>query len=211
MSITNSKSIIFLTSVIVGLMIFSQYQTYQKLEIQEVREPESNLFRVINIYLKNNAALQAEAKKLENEIQNYQNEYHNLQSFQANLKHNQILAGEINIHGKGVKLTLTKTINTLNLTDLVNEFWSVGAEAVAVNGMRITETQSGFADIGVMVTLNGQPLNTPLVLEAIGESAEIVKALEQSGGILSRLQKKDPQLKINLQEEDWITIEKVEK
>lgn len=206
----NSKGVIFLTSLIVGLMIFSQYQTYQKIGTQEVREPESNLFRVINVYLKTNQALQEESQKLESEIQNYENEYNHLQLFQATLEQNKLLAGETRAQGPGVKLTLTKTINTLELIDLTNEFWNVGAEVLAVNGMRITETQSGFADIGTMVTLNGIPLNAPLVIEAIGESGEIVKALEQTGGVLSRLQKKDSQLKVNLQEVDNLVIEKVE-
>ena len=121
-----------------------------------------------------------------------------------------MLAGEAKVQGHGIKLTLTKTVNTLSLVDLVNELWNVGAEVVAVNGMRITETQSGFADFGEMVTLNGIPLNPPLVIEAIGDSAAIVKALEQPGGIISRLQKKYPQLKMNLQEVGNLVIEKVE-
>ncbi len=207
---TNQKIIVFITSVIVGLMIFSQYQTYQELGINEVPEPESNLFRVINVYLKTNKELKAEAENLERDIQDFQNEYSHLQSFQKTLEHNELLSGDVSARGAGVKLTLTKNVNTLGLVDLVNEFWNVGAEVVAVNGLRITETQSGFADIGEMVTLNGIPLNAPLIIEAIGDSAAIVKALEQSGGIISRLQKKDSQLKVNLEEVENIVIEKVE-
>ncbi len=204
------KIIVFVTSLIVGIMIFSQYRTYQKISTNEIREPESNLFRVINVYLKTNEELQNEAEKLENEIKDYENEYSRLQSFEKALEQNELLAGETKAQGPGIKLTLTRTVNTLGLVDLVNELWNVGAEVVAVNGLRITETQSGFADIGEMVTLNGVPLNAPLVIEAIGESTAIVKALEQSGGIISRLQKKDSQLRVNLEEMENITIEKVE-
>lgn len=207
---TNQKIIVFITSLIVGLMIFSQYRTYQGIGSNEIREPESNLFRVINVYLKTNKDLSLQADKLEAEIKDYENEYSRSQSFEKNLEQNQLLAGEIKTQGAGVKITLTKAVNTLGLVDLVNELWNVGAEVVAVNGFRITETQSGFADFGQVVTLNGIPLNPPLIVEAIGDSAEIVKALEQSGGIISRLEKKDPQLKVNLEEKSDIVIEKVE-
>jgi len=204
------KIIVFITSLIVGIMIFSQYQIYQKIGSNEIREAESNVLSVINVTLKTNKALESETEKLENEIQNYENEYSRLHSLEKNLEHNKLFAGETKTKGSGIKLTLTKTINTLGLVDLVNELWNVGVEVVAINGLRLTENQSGFADIGEMVTLNGIPLNTPLVIEAIGESSAIVKALEQSGGIISRLQKKDSQLKVNLQEVEDIVIEKVE-
>ena len=205
----NQKIIVFITSLIVGVMIFSQYKTYKNIGLNEIREPESNLFRVINVYLKTNKELKSEAEKLENEIRDYENEYSRLQSFEKNLEHNELLAGDIKAQGSGIKLTLTKSVNTLGLVDLTNELWNVGAEVVAVNGLRITENQSGFADIGEMVTLNGIPLNAPLIIESIGDSAAIVKALEQSGGIISRLQKKDSQLKVNLEEVERIIIEKV--
>lgn len=206
----NQKIILFVTSLIVGLMIFAQYRTYQEMGLNEIREPESNLFRVINIYLKTNKELKTEAEQLEQDIKDYENEYSRLQAFEKTLQQNELLAGEKKAQGQGIKLTLTKTVNTLGLVDLVNELWNVGAEVVAVNGLRITEKQTGFADFGEMVTLNGIPLNPPLIIEAIGDSKEIVKALEQPGGIISRLQKKDPQLKVLLEEEGSIVIEKVE-
>ena len=206
----NQKIIVFITSLIVGIMIFSQYKTYKNIGLNEIREPESNLFRVINVYLKTNKELKTEAEKLENEISDYENEYSHLQLFEKNLEHNELLAGDVKAQGSGIKFTLTKSVNTLGLVDLTNELWNVGAEVVAVNGLRITENQSGFADIGEMVTLNGIPLNAPLIIESIGDSAAIVKALEQSGGIISRLQKKDSQLKVNLEEVERILIEKVE-
>lgn len=206
----NQKIIVFITSLIVGIMIFSQHKTYKNIGLNEIREPESNLFRVINVYLKTNKELKSEAEKLENEISDYENEYSRLQLFEKNLEHNELLAGDVKAQGSGIKFTLTKSVNTLGLVDLTNELWNVGAEVVAVNGLRITENQSGFADIGEMVTLNGIPLNAPLIIESIGDSAAIVKALEQSGGIISRLQKKDSQLKVNLEEVERILIEKVE-
>ena len=208
MIINTQKIIIFTTSVIIGLLMFYQYTAYKKIGVAEIREPESNIFRVINIYLKTNQNLKNEINKLSQEIANYQSEYTRIKSFQNTIGQNKLLAGEIKVQGKGIKLTLTKTIDTMGMVDLTNELWTAGAEIIAINGIRLTETTGGFANFGSQMTLNGIPLTPPLLIEVIGENNHIIQALEQSGGIISRLQKKDPQLKINLQNIENIVIEK---
>lgn len=203
------KIIIFLTSLLVGIMIFLQNKAYQEIGGQEIRESESNIFRVINVYLHTNQQLKDVVAELNTELKNYENEYNKRQLLEKTLTQNELLAGTTKAKGSGIKITLNKKINTLGLVDLANELWNVGAELIAINNLRITENNAGFADFSGIVTLNGVPLNPPLIIEVIGDSQSIIKALEQPGGIISRLQKKDPEIKFNIEEKKIIEMERV--
>lgn len=201
------KFVIFLTSLVLGIMIFAQYQSYKDIGINERRDTESNIFRVINVYLQTNQNLKNEISKLSAELENYQDQYKRRESFQKTLSHNEILSGSKKTKGPGLKLTINNKINTQGLVDLTNEMWNAGAEVIAVNGNRLTENTAGFAEFGSNITLSGVPLTPPFIIEAIGNSELITQALEQSGSILSRLKSKDPSIKFNLQTKEEIVIQ----
>ncbi len=208
MSQKTQKIIVFFMSILVGLMIFNQYQAYEKIGAGEIRESETNIFRIINIYLQTNKELKNEADALESEIENYKDDYTRIKSFEKTMDKNEILAGEVKVKGKGLRLTLTENVVTMGLVDLINELWNAGAEVVAVNGIRLTEETSGFAEYGSQITLSGMPLQLPLLIEAIGENETMVQALEQSGGVIFRLQKKNAALKVNLEIKEMVEIGK---
>ena len=93
----------------------------------------------------------------------------------------QIAAGLVNIEGTGVVLQLQDSTNTVapgdNASDylvsaedvrtVVQELWFVGAEAVAVNGERITQN-TAILDIGGSVLVNSAYLAPPYQISAIG-------------------------------------------
>lgn len=71
-----------------------------------------------------------------------------------------------------------------DLAALVNGLWVAGAEAVAVNGQRITAV-GGIRNVGTTVEINGHPLAPPYVVHAIGDSdtlsAELLLSESGSG------------------------------
>jgi hypothetical protein len=93
----------------------------------------------------------------------------------------QIAAGLVNIEGTGVVLQLQDSTNTVapgdNASDylvsaedvrtVVQQLWFVGAEAVAVNGERITQN-TAILDIGGSVLVNSAYLAPPYQISAIG-------------------------------------------
>jgi uncharacterized protein YlxW (UPF0749 family) len=110
-------------------------------------------------------------------------------------------AGTTAVRGPGVRVTLgnpaaptsaattgragTTPIGSAGeLTDLdvravVNELWLDGAEAVAINGIRLTPT-SAIRFAGEAVLVDFQPVTSPYVIEAIGDSNDLVTAFTAS-------------------------------
>lgn len=73
-----------------------------------------------------------------------------------------------------------------DLVSVINELWAAGAEAVAVNGQRVTAT-TGFGQVGGTVVINLQRLSGPFTITAIGDSPTLEGALNIRGGLVDGL------------------------
>jgi uncharacterized protein YlxW (UPF0749 family) len=87
-------------------------------------------------------------------------------------------AGTLAVHGPGLKVTLTNpTSGERQYTDLdvravVNELRLSGAEAIAVNNIRLTPT-SAIRFAGSAVLVDFQPLTAPYTVRAIGSPGQL--------------------------------------
>lgn len=96
-------------------------------------------------------------------------------------------AGAVRVSGPGVRVTLddapvedeelfgdsedaelTRVLD-LDVQQVVNGLWAAGAEAVAVNGLRLTSL-SAIRGAGSAILVDYRPLARPYVIEAIGDS-----------------------------------------
>lgn len=66
-------------------------------------------------------------------------------------------------------LTATQLLTDRDVRSVVNELWSVGAEAISVNDIRLTPT-SAIRFAGEAVLVDFQPINAPYVVRAIGNA-----------------------------------------
>lgn len=81
----------------------------------------------------------------------------------------------------GGEATSDNRILDLDLQYLVNGLWSAGAEAIAINGERLTAlTAIRGADISI--TVDYRPLARPYVVEAIGDPATLEARFAESPG-----------------------------
>jgi uncharacterized protein YlxW (UPF0749 family) len=97
------------------------------------------------------------------------------------LQQARLAAGLVDLQGPGVVVQLEDStqavppgaapgdylVGASDLRTVVNELWLDGAEAIVVNGERITAT-SGLTDIGSSILLNGAYLQPPYQIVAIG-------------------------------------------
>jgi uncharacterized protein YlxW (UPF0749 family) len=60
-------------------------------------------------------------------------------------------------------------VRARDLAILVNGLWRAGAEAIAVNGIRLT-ARSALRNSGEAINLDGPPLSPPYVVSAIGDN-----------------------------------------
>lgn len=107
-------------------------------------------------------------------------------------------AGVSAVSGPGVEVVVNNApsavgprgvIQDRDLQQLVNGLWEAGAEAVSINGQRITAL-TAIRTAGSAITVNYQSLTPPYVIEAIGNSATMPAKFAQttSGGAWLDLQ-----------------------
>lgn len=107
----------------------------------------------------------------------------------------EVATGAVELHGPGLTLTLEDSaplpaepgttggaVNRVTDGDLqiaVNGLWAAGAEAVSVNGQRITST-SAIRRAGDAVLVDFRPLSPPYVVTAIGDPQQLRAGFEGS-------------------------------
>jgi uncharacterized protein YlxW (UPF0749 family) len=99
----------------------------------------------------------------------------------------QVLSGTVPVEGPGLRIVVEDADGRVGwdaLLDLIQELRDAGAEAIALNGVRVVAaTWLGPAVGGVMVA--GQPVTAPYELLAIGPADGLKEALGIPGGPLS--------------------------
>ncbi|UCN16356.1 DUF881 domain-containing protein [Cellulomonas iranensis] len=111
----------------------------------------------------------------------------------AQLQRDAVAAGVVPVTGPGVRVVLTDGVPDANaaaddassyvldvdLQVLVNGLWAAGAEAVAVNGERITST-TAIRSAGAAVLVDSTALSSPYTVEAIGDAVAMQTALART-------------------------------
>jgi uncharacterized protein YlxW (UPF0749 family) len=102
----------------------------------------------------------------------------------------EVLAGNVPVTGPGVTIEIGDARSEVGwdaVLDLVQELRDAGAEAIAVNDVRVVaSTWFGPSDAGVSV--GGEPVAAPYRLAAIGPADDLVAALRIPGGPLTVIQ-----------------------
>ncbi|HEX9092871.1 MAG TPA: DUF881 domain-containing protein [Coriobacteriia bacterium] len=109
--------------------------------------------------------------------------------------------------GPGVVLTVRDPAGTLQPRDLVvieQELRAAGAEAVAVNGVRL-QASTGFASRRGRLTAGGTELTGPLRFLAIGDAGNLRQALELPGGLKTTLTA-FPEVGVSIQPSDELEV-----
>lgn len=144
-----------------------------------------------------NAELRAEVQELQNEIQSYRRaQERTLPQMMEDLERMRRINGHVGVTGGGVEVRVAGVVDVYSLQDLVNEVRNTGAEAISLNGFRLTIRSSLSADERG-ITVDGQPIAPPYVLQAIGDPTTMVTALNRRGGQLQIMQASYPGLEVS--------------
>ena len=101
-----------------------------------------------------------------------------------------ILAGTMTAVGPGVRITLNDPqgkMTSSNLLDAIEELRDAGAEAIQINGAVRVVASTDFVDDPPGIRIDGQLVNSPYVIEAIGESHNLSAAANFPGGLVSEV------------------------
>lgn len=122
-------------------------------------------------------------------------------------------AGLIPMSGPGVELSIQsppghagassahglKDIKDEHLLKVVNDLYSAGAEAIAVNGQRITAI-SEIRLAGSHINVNATPLSPPYRVVAIGNGAALKSRLEIKEGLVEYLSESGISVKVQVRD-----------
>ena len=184
-----------LTFVLLGILISTQIQTQNRLDSDLASQSTSNLSIMIKNLTDRRLQLTEELAEAEYNLEIYQEEYLDdsllLEKLDSDIARLQLINGTIPAKGPGIVVQVTGNLLASDLSILVNEFWAAGAEAVAVNDVRITP-YTGFNYIGTStstyLTCGNEVLTTPIILSVIGNGNTLERSLTMPGGIADNLE-----------------------
>jgi len=114
-------------------------------------------------------------------------------------------AGFDAVHGRGVRMTVGGPIGAHGLNDLLNELRAAGAEAIAVEDARITESDV-IASLPDGLAVENRSLDSPVTIRAIGNPQVLTAALTRVGGIIGRIQVSQPEVTVAVAPQDAVDL-----
>jgi uncharacterized protein YlxW (UPF0749 family) len=176
-----------------GLLLVVQLRSQN--EMRQTLQSEDWDYAVVDL-LDSNARLRDEIEDLEGQLAQLRQEGSSssvVQSLVDEANHLRMANGLVEVSGPGVKVEVSGSITVLDLHDLINELRNAGAEALALNGQRLV-AWSAISTDGSQVTVDGQPIQSPYRLEAIGDPDSLQTALLRPGGLVEMLEELDQRI-----------------
>ena len=197
-----------ITFILLGLLISTQIQTQNRLDSDLASQSTSDLTIMIKNLTDRRLQLTEELTEAEFILEVYQEEYLDdsllLSQLNSDIARLELINGTVPAKGPGITVAVSGNLLASDLSVLVNEFWAAGAEAVAINDVRITP-YSSFNYIGTStatyLTCGDEILAEPIVLQAVGNGATLERSLTMPGGIADNLEVYQIYLDIQMAEE----------
>ena len=156
-----------------------------------------------------NDQLRTEVATLERELgvlsQNTQRGDVSLDELRADLRRVRLYAGIDPAAGPGVTITVRGPIDGSGIEDLVNELRNAGAEAMALDGVRLVPGVVAIGPAGG-VMLGSNALDDTFTLSAIGAPDKLTGSLTRPGGIIAQLSATQPDVSVEVTPLDRIAV-----
>ena len=224
--------IISLIFFVMFLMITVQIRTIKKSNSEITRlKTENELRSEIDEWKDRYEAVSYKVEELETKVNEYKNSAterdKTLTLLNNEITSLEIFAGLKEVQGSGVIVTLDDTraidqiaadagkydpnvfvIHDSDILLVINELKAAGAEAVSVNGQRIT-SNTEIRCVGPVIQINGIRLTAPFKISAIGAPSTLANSLKLRGGIVDTITAAN--IDVNIEMVQQITIPKYEK
>ncbi|WP_206811393.1 DUF881 domain-containing protein [Paradesulfitobacterium ferrireducens] len=183
------KHLVTVASILIGFLFVLLLKTQGVLGDQGPK-PEAAISSLVQTE-QENQQLANENDKLRQELVKYTEGLNASSLAEQQLTEARMNAGLVPVSGPGIRITLDDSsliepnvedlrnyfIHEEYIRNLVNYLWNGGAEAIAVNGQRLTSTTEIFCS-GSYIQINGTRQMPPYTIEAIGDSRKLQSALD---------------------------------
>lgn len=99
-----------------------------------------------------------------------------------------VFAAGTPVSGPGITVSVEGPFDDKAFSDLVNELRNAGAEAIAVNDVRIGPRSWFSSGAGGAVAVDGRPVRGPLRVSAVGSPEVMYVAMTRTGGIVGQFE-----------------------
>lgn len=117
----------------------------------------------------------------------------------------QAWAGLRAVSGSGISVRVSGPIDGQGVEDFLNELHNAGAEAIAIEGVRIVPGSVVAGPVGAL-SVENSPLGTAFEIRAIGSPQILTGSLTRAGGIIAQLSVAFPDLTISVTPLDAVAI-----
>lgn len=205
--INKRKIYILGIAIILGAFIVIESRSFDVVNDIILRDSKSDVFKEIKVLKEENQDLRDEISELDSTLSSLSNQDSAVKTIQDEIEKYNKISGEYIVYGPGISVSINGKITSPWMVDLINELFHAGAQAVSVNGIRITNESSGFDTLPKgQIYLNGTILSPPYVFNAIGEAITLKNALSAIGGIFDRIKATFGGISISLEQKDVVEI-----
>ncbi|MFU0823773.1 DUF881 domain-containing protein [Clostridium sp.] len=224
---TNEANIfIFIASIFIGILIasnmnFSEINNKVFLTPAEYQEAY-DYNRKLTSDIKNLTEKYYDYyEKLQAYKENKNNKDDVLEEVNKEIYNNDIILGNVDVEGEGIVINLSdasdefqesvvdptdysaRIVHDADIVNVINELKVAGAEAISLNGQRITD-RSSILCWGVFVELDGVKVPGPFNIKAIGNKDKLYSYMIADGGYISFLKIRG--IKVDISKYDKIKI-----
>lgn len=178
-----------LAALLLGVMVVVQFR------LQQIVPPPTQTQQLLTLLKKSDQRrqqLQQEISHLRVLLNQKLSAVSAAKRLSSELTQAEILAGTVPVKGPGIQVVWANgsaptgfQIGDIDLLLMVNELRASGAEAISINGQRIT-AETEIRSAANYVLINNSQQNAPYTIDAIGPSSTMMQALEMPGGLVDQ-------------------------
>ena len=186
MRVQSGQIAVGLAALLLGLMVAVQFR------LREVVPPPTNTNQLLALLKQadqKRTQLSQQVAHLHMQLDQRLGREASAKRLQQQLTQDEILAGTIPVQGPGITVKWANNgapaayqITDIDLLLLVNELRAAGAEAISINGQRIT-AQTEIRSASNYILINEAQTQAPFTVKAIGPPASLAGALKLAGGL----------------------------
>jgi uncharacterized protein YlxW (UPF0749 family) len=185
-----AQATLFAVAMLIGLLGVGQLNS-QARPIEISRLSTTELSTLIETLTARNRELRSGLADIREQLRQYEvsgpQGESALQVSREDLRRITAFGGLAAVDGQGIVMDVDGDLDAIALNDLINELRNAGAEAIAVDGVRIT-ARSVAIEGPRAIELDGVEIGGKFTLLAIGSPDGLLGAMERPGGIISQLE-----------------------
>jgi len=199
------KKALVLTALIVGILLAVQVRSFKQIGALSMRSEPGDVLTELRVFQIANEQLRSHVDEDKKSLAEISGTLFS-SAIDDEIKQLRMLGGEESVTGQGLEVTINGPVEAYWISDLIAQLVSAGAEAVAVNDIRLTPRTAGFRSIGAGLVMRRDFLNPPLRISVIGSKHALKEAVAQNGGIVDRIHGAYPHTNITVTPRDKIII-----